>query len=105
MFKTTAKICLGVTLFIAVEASAHMSLDAQVCEQGLVKANIFEGLVDEAADLEAELIHLERSSRGRALHDAQVLRADFELYIEELLEQRRPAREMISAFSNFIVRE
>ncbi|MGZ3723169.1 MAG: hypothetical protein ACXVA9_09575 [Bdellovibrionales bacterium] len=105
MFKTTAKICLGLFLFGAAAAHAHMASDAQLCEQLLLRGKIYEGLVDEAADFEAELVQLESSSRGRALHDAQVLRGDFDVYIEELLEQRRSPREMITAFADLIVRE
>jgi hypothetical protein len=101
MLKTTVKMALGAVFLVPGLAFAHYT----PCEDHLLRARIYENLVDEAADFELELNALESVCRGgRCLRDAQNLRAEFVMYVENLLEQNRPASEMLEGFAKLTTR-
>lgn len=106
MNKTCTLLGLITVALICAPTLAHEGPDLS-CELHLEgHGEVLENLVEEAVEFESSLLDLETLCYGqRCLRDVQVLRLEFDSYIEDLLGQACGAVELIRRFGEFSSRE
>jgi hypothetical protein len=96
-------VAFGIFIW-GLNSYAHTSLRS-ACESLLEAVQAHDTLVEEAVDFEVQLEDLEASIGGKGLREAQTLRADFNMYVEDLLERKRSLPELLGLFAQISVRE
>lgn len=105
MNKTTTLLGFITVALICPPALAHAGPDFG-CELHLKHVQVVERLVEEAVEFESSLVELETLCHGqRCLREAQILRFDFNNYIEDLLGHSFGPAELSSRFAELSKRE